>query len=429
MMEFPQSLKKTNGAFNTQARLRREAAPRIARALMLLLTTFLAFAVIWSTQTEMRELVRAEGEIAPLGELRRVDHFDGGVVSKLFVRVGETVVANQPLAKIENPDLNDQTAELEAELASLNNEISNLVWLLEGLAVGEISPSAEAQRELFIAQQKMMKDRTDRLAEAIEIAAGLRKNAEEHLSLSETSLERLQLLHDRGVVSQSRLLIQAEEAARIRADYIRADANYARAKLDASEASATRNESYLAFREKHLDSLSDLERSKQLVEVRLSSLNEQRKRHILRAPEDGVIQSSFTTTIGEVVPPGGTLFELLPSGERLIAVVKIDPKDVGHVQEGSNAVIKVTTFDARRYGDVSGSIELISPTSIAPDNATAYFKAMISLDSDVVGKGADVRRLRAGMTLSAEIETSKRSVLSYLLKPVQNILNQSLTER
>lgn len=429
MMSLLQSSTKTNGAFNTQARQQREAVPKIARALMLLLTSFLVFVVIWSAQTEMRELVRAEGEIAPMGELRRVDHFDGGVIAELFVRVGETVVANQPLAKIENPDLIGQIGELEAELASLNNEISNLVWLLDGLAVGDVSPAAEAQRELFIAQQKMMKHRTDRLAEAIEIAAGLRNNAEEHLLLSESSLERFQFLHDRGVVSQSALLIQAEEAARIRADYIRADANYAKAKLDASEASATQNESYLAFREEHLDSLSELERSKQLVQVRLNSLNAQKKRNILRAPEDGVIQSSFTTTIGEVVPPGGTLFELLPSDERLIAVAKIDPKDVGHVQEGSNAVIKVTTFDARRYGDVLGSIELISPTSIVPDNAPAYFKAIISLDSDAVGKGTDVKRLRAGMTLSAEIETSQRSLLSYLLKPVQNILNRSLTER
>jgi len=428
-MKLPQSPMRTNGAFDIQARQQREAAPKIARALMLLLAAFLTFAVIWSTQTEMRELVRAEGEIGPRGALRRIDHFDGGVVTELYVSVGESVVANQPLAKIENPDLLDQTTELEAELASLNKEISNLVWLLDGLAVGDVSSAAEARRELFLAQQKMMKHRTDRLAEAMEIAAVLRENASEHLSLSESSFERLQLLHDRGVVSQSRLLVQAEEAAKIRADYIRADADYAKAKLDASEANSAKEEAYLAFREEHLKALSDLERSKQLIQVRLQGLDAQKSRQILRAPEDGVIQTGFTTTIGEVVPSGGTLFELLPSGERLIAVVKVDPKDVGHVREGSNVVIKVTTFDARRYGDVSGSIELISPTSIAPDNAPAYYKVIISLDGDAIGEGVDVKRLRAGMTLSAEIETSKRSVLSYLLKPVQNVLNRSLTER
>ncbi len=429
MMGLPKSLPKASGAFAIQARQQREAAPNVARALMLLLASFLAFAIIWSTQTEMRELVRAEGEIAPFGEVRRVDHFDGGVVAEIFVGVGESVVANQPLAKIENPDLRDQTAELEAELATLSNEISNLLWLLEGQVVGDVSPAAAAQRDLFLAQQEMMKHRTNRLAEAMMIAGNLRKNALEHLSISENSLERLRLLHDRGVISQSRLLIQTEEAASIRANFIQADANYAKAKLEVSEAKAMRDEAYLSFREEHLKSLSELERSKQFVEARLISMRNKMARQLIRAPEDGVIQASFATTIGEVVAPGGTLFELLPSDERLVAVVKIDPKDVGHVQEGSSVVIKVTTFDARRYGDVLGSIELISPTSIASDNAPAYFKAVISLESDAVGEGANAKLLRAGMTLSAEIETTNKSVFRYLLKPVQNLFDRSLTER
>lgn len=428
-MKRPQSATKTTGIFDSQSRQEREAAPKIARALMLLITSFLVFAAIWSTKTEMRELVRAEGEIAPLGELLRVDHFDGGVVADLFVSVGTLVVANQPLARIESPGLHDQVAELEAELASLDTEISSLTWLLEDEAIGGVSPSIEAQRNLFIARQDMMKRRTNRLAEAMEIAAALRNNARDHLSLSEASLSRLQSLHDRGVVSQSKLLVQAEEAASIRADYFRADANYSKAKLDASEASAARDEAYLSFQEEHLNTLSNLARSRKLIQIRLNGLGTRKSRQVILAPESGVIQSSFTTTIGEVVPPGGTLFELLPSGKRLIAIVKIDPKDVGHVGVGANVVMKMTTFDARRYGEVRGSIELISPTSIVPDNAPAFYKALLSLESDTVGDGPNKRRLRAGMTLSVEIETSKRSVLSYLLKPVQSVLSRSLTER
>ena len=115
--------------------------------------------------------------------------------------------------------------------------------------------------------------------------------------------------------------------------------------------------------------------------------------------------------------------------EELVAIVKIDPKDVGHVREGSNVVVKVTTFDARRYGEVPGRIEVISPTSIAPDREPAFYKAVLSLERDTVSNGAEVKTLRAGMTLSAEIETATRSVLSYLLKPVRNVFNNSLTER
>ncbi len=190
-----------------------------------------------------------------------------------------------------------------------------------------------------------------------------------------------------------------------------------------------KDEAYLAFQEEHLATLNDLERSRNLAQLKLDGLIAQRERQVVRAPESGAIQSSFVTTIGEVVPSGGTLFELLPSDKRLVAVAKIDPKDVGHVRVGSSVVVKVTTFDARRYGEIQGSIELISPTSIVPENAAAFYKAVISLENNTIGEGANERLLRAGMTLNAEIETSKRTVLNYLLKPIQNAFARSLAER
>ena len=362
-------LKKMSGSlgvFETQSRKQKETAPKIARALMILIASFLIFVLVWSAKTEMRVIVRAEGEIAPLGEIRRVDHFDGGVVAEILVTEGSTVTANQPLARVEDPSLQGNIAELEAELAYLNEEISNLAWLLEGHVTIGVSRATEVQYELFVARQKMMKYRAERLAESAQIAEDLLDNARQQLSLSESSLQRIQMLYDRGVISQSNLLIEIEEAEGARAEYLRADSNYSKARLDASVAKAEKDEAYLAYQEEHLDALNDLERSRKLAQVRLVGLKAQKRRQVVRAPESGVIQSSFTTTIGEVVPAGGTLFELLPSNEQLVAIVKIDPKDVGHVQVGSSVVVRVATFDSRRYGEVRGSIDLISPTSIVP---------------------------------------------------------------
>lgn len=428
-MRFSRATPRNLGAFEIQSNQERQSAPNIARALILLITSFLVFALIWAAKTEMRELVRAEGEISPAGALRRVDHFDGGMVAELFVTVGSVVAANQPLARIESPGLDDQIAELEAEISSLSNEISNMEWLLDGETSGDVSRVAGAQRDLFTARQQIMKRRVDSLVEAMNIAEALRDNAKDHLSLSERSLNRLRSLHERGVISQSNLLVQAEEASSIRSEYYKADANYSKAKLDTSAANAARDESYLIFREEKLNMLHNLEREKQNIQLKLGTLIAKRGRQIVRAPESGVIQSSFATTVGEVVPQGGSLFEILPSDEQLIAVVKIDPKDVGHTQEGSSVIVNITTFDTRRFGQLQGSINLISPTSISPENVPAYYKAEVSLEKSFVGNGINTRQLRAGMTLNAEIETSKRSVLSYLLKPVQNVLSRSLTER
>ena len=418
-----------NGAFEKQSLRQRERAPKVARALVLLLVSFLFFALIWAAKTEMKELVRAEGEIAPEGELRRVDHFDGGVVAELYVKSGSVVAANAPLARISHPKLDEQIAEIEAELSALNKDIHNTRWLLDGEHAAGVSPIVEAQRRLFVARQSMLEGRMAKLTEAADVAAALRQNATERLSLSEASLARPQSLHDRGVVSEANLSLQVEEAANVRADLLRAEANFSRINLEALEAASARNEALLAFREEHLETLSQLERTRELATVKLNGLYAQKKRQIIRAPESGIIQSSSVTTIGESVPPGGLMFELLPSDVRLVAIVKIDPKDVGHISEGSKVAIKMDTFDARRYGDVRGAIELVSATSIVPDNGPAFYKAVLTLDSTTLGVGDFERDLRAGMTLVAEIETTKRTVIDYLLKPVRTAFDKSLLER
>ncbi len=428
-MNAPDPKAGPTGIFAKQRRKQREAAPRIARAISVLIVSFLVFAVIWSARTEMQELVRAEGEIAPMGELRRIDHFDGGLIAELFVRAGARVEAQQPLARIDHPGLADRIAEVESELSALAKDISDVTWLLGGEGDHAITPVVAAQRNLFNSQQKIMGRRIDRLNKAIDVAAAQKSNAKAHLSLSEGSLNRLQSLHERGVVSQANLSAGAEQAAEIRSDLLRSEADHARATLNAIEAEAAKEEALLAFRETHLKSLYKLERSRKILDVQLQNLLAQQDRQIVRAPEDGVIQLSNVTTRGEVVPPGGTLFELLPSGERLIAVVQIDPKDVGHIRMGQDVVLKLETFDARRFGELRGEIELISATSVVPDQGPAFYRAIIAPTSETVGVGDDLRSLRAGMTLSAEILTSSRTVLSYLLKPVQRVLDQSMTER
>ena len=428
-MNPPRAKARPAGVFAKQQRRRREAAPRIARAVSILIVSFMIFAIIWSARTEMQELVRAEGEIAPMGELRRIDHFDGGMIAEIFVGVGDRVTAQQPLARIDNPGLAGRIAEIESELSALEKDISDVIWLLGDEGDHDITPVVAAQRDLFSSQQTIMSRRIDRLNEATDVTAALKSNARAHLALSERALSRLQSLHDRGVVSQASLQTGAEQAAEIRSDFLRSEADHAKATLDAIEAEAVREEALLAYRETHLKSLSQLERSRKILDVQLANLLQQQARQIVRAPEAGVIQLGNVTTPGEAVAPGGLLFELLPSGERLVAVVQIDPKDVGHIRVGQAAVLKLATFDARRFGEVHGEIELLSPTSIVPEQGPAFYKAVIALAAETVGIGADRRPLRAGMTLSAEILTSNRTVMSYLLKPVQRVLDQSMTER
>ena len=417
------------GVFAKQRRLNRESGPRTARALTMLIVSLLVFMSIWATQTELREVARAEGEISPAGELRRVDHFDGGEVVEILAAVGDEVRRGDVLARIKHPDIEPKIVELETQLSGLDEDIANTKWLLGEVGSHSPSPAAAARLQTFESRQQILAGRIANLERAIEVSERLQANSRRRLVLSEQSLARLESLRQRGVASDAQYILQAEETASVHDDLLQAEASHMRSLIEARDAVAARDEARLAFREEQLAALNELERERRILGVQLDDLRATEARQIIRAPEAGVVQSVGVTTTGEVVPPGALLFELLPSDEQLVAIVKISPSDIGFVSIGSSVSIKPTGLDAKRHGDVEGVITAISPTSIVSDRDPPYFRAEVTLNAQSTVNGRVAKSLRAGMTVQAEILTSSRTVVEYILKPVGRLFEGGLTER
>lgn len=426
---MPTTQKSKEGVFAQRSRRKRESGPRVARALIILIVSGLFFGGVWAATTEIGEIARAEGEFAPAGELRRVDHFDGGEIAEILVAVGSEVESGQPLARVEHPNIAAQIAEIDAELRAAVADISDRKWLLGETLRHQPSFSAKAKRESFAAQQHILQQRIGHLRGAAEVAARLRENTKRRIGLSEQSLARFESLRDRGVASEAAYIAQAEETASVQSDYLESEASHAKALSALDEAAAARDEARLVFRQEHLDALFELEKKRQVLEIKLADLRQTQDRQVVRAPEAGTIQSISVTTIGEVVPPGALLFEVLPVNERLVAIVKVNTKDIGFVEEGSFVVLKPAGLDPKRHGEVTGGISVISPTSIAPEREDPYFRAVVELDHQSTGEGAMKKELRAGMTLQAEIHTQKRTIADYLLKPVRGFFTEALSER
>lgn len=373
-----------------------------------------------------------------------MDHFDGGVIKAIYVRTGEMVTAGQPLARLEQPGLAADAREVAQRLQELAADIARVTDLLRDAefianhaakraqATGTTVVGggyAKAQHSLFLARQAILAERINHRRAAVAAARGLKQNAETRVALSDRSLDRFQQLYDRGVASEAQFLSQTEETETVRADLLSAGVEMTRAQNKFTEAEAAYAEAALAYREQRLERLHDLQKEERLLRLRSEDLVARSARLELTAPEAGVVQSISVSTIGEVVPPGGTVFELLPTSETLVAVIKISPKDIGHIQTGAVVRIKPSTFDARRFGHVTGVIERISPTTVIEEREEPFFKTVVRLEADYIGEGVYRRHLRAGMIVSAEVQTASRTVLSYLLKPINRSLEKSLTER
>ena len=149
----------------------------------------------------------------------------------------------------------------------------------------------------------------------------------------------------------------------------------------------------------------------------------------VRAPVDGAIQSLEAATPGSVVPSGGLIATIVPKDDQLIAEVRVRPDDIGHIDVGGHAFVRVTTFDADAFGEIHGEVLKISPTSFESDNGDRYFLARLSLDHLTAEHGERQLQLAPGMMVQAEIKTGSKSVLKYLLKPVVRSLEHAFSER
>ena len=168
----------------------------------------------------------------------------------------------------------------------------------------------------------------------------------------------------------------------------------------------------------------------------------------LRAPQAGVIKDLATTTVGAVVQPGTVLMTLVPKDEPLFADVAIKNDDVGFVEVGQKAQIKLAAYPFQKYGMLTGTVTRVSAdaTESGKTNVSQHingntdeeasaasistYKARIRLDNQTLTAPQGNRlQIAPGMQIVAEINQGKRTVLEYLFSPVQKVLSESGRER
>ena len=157
---------------------------------------------------------------------------------------------------------------------------------------------------------------------------------------------------------------------------------------------------------------------------------EQRKQLLtLTAPVDGTVQQLAMHTIGGVVTAAQPIMVIVPSEDKLEIEAIVPNKDIGFVQVGQEVVVKIESFPYTRYGYLTGKVKTVSFDAVENKDLGLVYTAIVSLDKDTLNIDGKPVRLDAGMNATAEIKTGKRSVISYLLSPLQTKVDESLRER
>ena len=404
-------------------------------------------AVIWAHYADLEEVAVATGEVIPHGQVKVVQHLEGGIIREIKVKEGDSVSNNQILVQLDRNIIGSNREEALIELDGLiltrarleleASENSNALLTFPSKAANRRPELVAAERETHTARRReffatidvLDERRNQRELETRELKIQL-QSAKDNLTLSMEKLAMsADLLEDELTPKLEHKQLE-QEVQKLDGEISEIEAAISRAKAASIEARKRIEEETSHQRRLSLDELSAVERKIARAREELSRAEDQVIRSEIKSPIDGVVKSIKHNTIGGVVRPGEPIMEIVPTQERLVVEAMLDPTDIGYVQVGLPATVKISTYDFTRYGSLEGIITSISADSLVdPSTGRTFFKVVAETDRTYLGKNPEDLPISTGMQAMVDIRTGSKSVLEYLLKPVINAKSEALRER
>jgi adhesin transport system membrane fusion protein len=234
----------------------------------------------------------------------------------------------------------------------------------------------------------------------------------------------------KNIVPQTELLDARREVVDLQGRIAAAHQQQSRAEAAVREALAQANEAKFTFRQDALDERSQIATKLAVNEQSLRGAEGKLDRNELRSPVDGVVNDVQVTTIGGFVQAGQKVMEVVPLGDKLLVETRVKPRDIAFIKVGDKALVKVTAYDFSIYGGLQGRVVQVSADSIYDEvEKEAYFNVIVETDRNYLTFQGRQLPITPGMMCDTQIITGRKSVLTYLLKPVLKARSDALRER
>jgi adhesin transport system membrane fusion protein len=378
--------------------------PQRSRATLLVFMVSLIALVYWASVGKIDQVTRAQGQVIAAERTQIIQSPDGGVLTVLYVKEGESVKAGQLLVTMQKQRAQAAVADSSAKVAALRITLARLQAEIFDKPL-QFEPSLlsytnyiQNQTELYNKRQRAFKDEVSALTKI--------------LALAEDELRINRQLEATGDVSRAELLRLERSSADI-----------------AAQLTGKRNKYFQ-------DAQAEMTKTQEDLSTQIEQLNDRTSllEHTeLLAPVDGVVNNIKINTVGGVVRQGDTVMELLPGGNNLIVETKILPVDIGFVKLGQSASVKLDAYDYSIYGGMRGQVTYISPDVLTEETRQGpmtYYRVRIMITgTEFKGDKASQIQVRPGLSASVEIKAMDRTVLSYLIKPLSKTLSMSMGEK
>ena len=381
--------------------------------------------LIWAMLAQVDEVTRGQGRVIPSSKVQLIQASEPATVQELMVRSGQRVRRGQLLARLDNPS----SRQIQAETESLQQRAARLAAEGNGAEAdltGAEATLSEVRRQALSSRIAALSAAADqRRREAAEAQATI-DSLSRSLQLAQRQVSMLEPLAAKNIVPQTDLLNARREVVDLQGRIAAAREQQGRAMAAVREAQAQASEANYGFRQEALNERSQVA---QKIAVNEESLRGARGQE-LRSPVDGVVNDVQVTTIGGFVQPGQKVMEVVPLGDKLLVETRVKPSDIAFIKVGDKALVKVTAYDFSIYGGLQGRVVQVSADSIYDEvEKEAYFTVIVETEKAYLETGAHRLPITPGMITDTEIITGRKSVLSYLLKPVMKARSEALRER
>jgi membrane fusion protein, adhesin transport system len=402
----------------------------------------LLLALLWATFAHLEEVTVGAGKVIPSSQVQVIQNLEGGIVQELPVKVGDMVKKGQPLLYIDRTRFASSADEVKAKNDAL---LARVVRLTAEASSSAFSPPAELlqsnpglvgeERQLFMNRRReqeasltVLRQQVNQRAQELQEKRARLGQLQESQQLLTRELSISKPLVAKGALSEVDILHLERQISDLKGDVDATRLAIPRIAQSVAEAAAKvdgQNAKYLSDTATELNlAKADLEQSRATsvaIEDRLA-------RTAVRSPVAGLIKQMKVTTVGGVIQPGMDIMEVVPIEDNFLVEAKIRPADVAFIHPGQETTVKFSAYDFSVYGGLEATVENVTADSFTDDKGESYYLVRVRTRKNTLGTDKKLPII-PGMITTVHIQTGRKTILSYLLKPIIKAKTEALRER
>lgn len=450
-IEKPKSISLEKLAF-LPAALEIQAAPpaKWSRSLLWVIISLIIIISVWASWAKIDIIATAQGKIVPSGQIKVIQPFETGVVKTIYIKEGQHVKAGDKLIALDNTSNVADVGALMNELTGYKGDLARQTLFIKKLNVinsantniheqtfnHEVTLLPLNQQSLLMSSWQEYLSKFNSFTSEITKLNAEKKSREIEVGRLEKTLplitEREQsyfaLLESAAVARNQYLELKQQRIDQQENLFLqRANVEQINASIESAKQNLYAYQSEI--RRTTQQEINQLTRQRNGIEQELNKANRLTQLRVLTSPVDGVVEELKVSTIGGIVTPAQELLHIIPKNQKLEVEAGLLNKDIGFVETGQVAEIKIDSFPFTKYGVIDGDVIDISADAIEDEQLGLLFPLKASLTEQRINVNGKWVQLKPGMSVTVEIKTGTRRLMEFLLAPLMKGVNEGARER